>query len=125
SIAMRGRGADLQRRAIYIKDATGTVRIQNVSIRGRGKAGIDAVAISAPQATVQLINLKVDGIGGTSSGFHGDIVQPFGGVRRLVIRGLSGRTSYQGLYLVETDGRIGSVDMQNVDLSYRPNKKDR
>lgn len=124
SILMRGRGADLQRRGIYIKDATGTVRIQNVSIRGRGPSGIDAIAISAPKAVVQLINLKVDGIGGTESGFHGDIVQPFGGVKRLVIRGLTGRTSYQGLYLVQTGGRIGSVDMQNVDLSYRPNKKD-
>lgn len=125
SIALRGRGADLQRRGIYIKDATGTVRIQNVSIRGRGKGGIDAIAISAPRATVQLVNLKVDGVGGTSSGFHGDIVQPFGGVRRLVIRGLTGRTSYQGFYLVETGGKIGSVDMRNVDLSYRTNKQDR
>ena len=125
SIVMRGRGADHQRRAIYIKDATGTVRIQNVTIRERGRGGIDAIAISAPKAVVQLINLKVEGIGGSYSGFHGDIVQPFGGVRRLVIRGLTGSTSYQGLYLVETGGRIGSVDMQNVDLSYRENKKDR
>lgn len=112
----------LQRRAIYIKNATGTVRVQNVNIAGSHSAAeFDAVAISAPAAVVELVNLTVQNLHGSYTGFHGDIVQPFGGVKKLVINGLSGRTSYQGFYLAQTNGTIGSVELRNVSLSYHPN----
>jgi hypothetical protein len=124
-IVMKGGGSDVERRAIYIKNVTGIVRIQNVTVRGRRNAAFDAIAISAPEAVVELINIRVEGVHGTFDGFHGDIVQPFGGVKRLFVDGLSGRTGYQGLYLVETNGRIGSVVLNNVDLSYLPNRQDR
>ena len=112
----------LERRAIYIKNATGTVRIQNVNIAGSHSAAeFDAVAISAPEAVVELVNLTVQNLHGSYAGFHGDIVQPFGGVKKLVINGLTGRTSYQGFYLAQTNGTIGSVELRNVSLSYHPN----
>lgn len=124
TIVMSGTGSDLQRRAIYIKNATGTVRVQNVTIRGAtSSAAFDAVAISAPSAVVELVNLHVSNLHGSYAGFHGDIVQPFGGVKKLVVNGLVGQTSYQGFYLAETNGRIGGVELRNVQLSYLPNSQ--
>lgn len=125
TIVMSGSGSDLQRRAIYIKNAAGTVRIQNVAIRGaNSSAAFDAVAIAAPQAVVELVNLNVSNLHGRKAGFHGDIVQPFGGVKKLVVNGLTGQTAYQGFYLAETGGRIGAVELRNVKLSYLPNPHD-
>ncbi len=125
SIVMDGAGSDLQRRAIYVKDVQGTVRIQNLVISGKHNgAAFDAVAISAPEAVVELVNLTVHNLHGTYSGYHGDIVQPFGGVKKLVVNGLAGRTSYQGFYLAETWGEIGAVELKNVSLSYHENPED-
>jgi hypothetical protein len=125
TIVMSGSGSDLQRRAIYIKNATGTVRIQNVAITGRNNAAFDAFAIAAPQAVVELVNVRVTNLHGRKSGYHGDIIQPFGGVKKLVVNGLIGRTGYQGFYLAETNGQIGGVELRNVDLAYLPNSSDR
>jgi hypothetical protein len=125
SIAISGTGSDLQRRAIYIKNATGTVRVEDVSIRGStSTAAFDAVAIAAPLAVVELVNLNVSNLHGRMSGYHGDIVQPFGGVKKLIVNGLTGQTAYQGFYLAETGGKIGGVDLRNVRLSYLPNPYD-
>jgi hypothetical protein len=123
-IVMPGGDTDLERRAVYIKDATGTVRIEDLFIEGVGGAAFDAIAISAPEAVVELINIRVEGVHGTFDGFHGDIVQPFGGVRALYVNGLTGYSSYQGFYLEETSGPIGSVDLRNVNLGYDPNPED-
>lgn len=115
---------DLERRALYIKDATGTVRIEDLFIEGTDDAEFDAIAISAPEAVVELINIRVEDVHGTFAGFHGDIVQPFGGVRKLYVNGLTGYSSYQGFYLYQTSGPIGSVELWNVNLSYNPNPDD-
>lgn len=123
-IVMEPEESDLERRAIYIKDATGTVQVQNVFIEGVGDAVFDAIAISAPEATVKLTEIRVEGLRGTFDGFHGDIVQPFGGVKRLVVNGLTGRSNYQGFYLQETRGPIGAVVLRNVNLSYDDNPED-
>jgi hypothetical protein len=123
TIVMSGSGTDMQRRAIYIKNATGTVRVQNVAIRGSSStAAFDAFAISAPQAIVELVNINVSNLHGRYAGYHGDIVQPFGGVRKLVINGLTGRTGYQGFYLDYSN--IGAVELRNVSLSYYDNPYD-
>lgn len=119
-IVMEGEQAEDQR-AIYIKDATGTVQIRDVFIEGRDGVAFDAIAISAPDAVVELFDIRVEGVSGTYSGFHGDIVQPFGGVRELFVNGLTGRSNYQGFYLSETNGIIGSVTLRNVNLTYDDN----
>lgn len=119
-IVMEGDTAEDQR-AIYIKDATGTVQIRDMFIEGRDEIAFDAIAISAPDAVVELFNIRVEGVSGTFAGFHGDIVQPFGGVRELFVNGLTGRSNYQGFYLAETNGIIGSVILRNVDLAYTEN----
>ncbi len=107
---------DAQRRAIYIKGATGTVHIEGVSIEGSG-AEFDGIDINAPAATVQLENLRVAGIKGRSNGFHGDVVQAWGGVEDLRIDRLSATSNYQGLMLKQDLGPIDSVELSDVDLT--------
>lgn len=119
-----GGETDAERRAIYIKNATGTVHIEGVAIDGDEPRGFDGISISAPKAVVQIVNVRVTGILGRFDGFHGDIVQPFGGVEELRIDHLSGTSNYQGLYLAETSGAIGSADIRNVNLSYEANSYD-
>ncbi len=112
-----GTANNAQRTGIYIKDATGTVQIEGIQIEGSGGAEFDGVDISAPLATVQLENLRIIGVHGRLKAFHGDIVQPWGGVKDLRIDHLTGTSNYQGLTLQEDLGPIGSAEISNVDIT--------
>jgi hypothetical protein len=105
------------RTGIYIKDATGTVHVEGVSIDAAGGAAIDGIGISAPQATVQLENMRVVGLHGGFNSFHADVVQPWGGVGDLRIDRLTGSSDYQGLTLQQDIGAIGSAQLSHVDLT--------
>ena len=107
---------DGTRRAIYIKNATGTVHIEGVLFDGEKSGEYDAVAINAPKAIVQLQNLHITALGGSMKFFHGDIVQPWGGVKELRIDRLTGTTSYQGLQINQDSGKIGKEYVSNVNL---------
>ena len=91
---------------------------------GTTGADFDGIAIAAPNATVEVVNVRVEDVHGHSSGFHGDIIQPFGGVKKFYVDGLTGRSNYQGFSLQETGGQIGSVSLNNVNLSYDSNSYD-
>jgi len=108
---------DAQRRGIYIREATGTVHIEGVLIGGAGRTEFDGIDINAPRATVQIENVRVRGVRGGYDAFHGDVVQPFGGVKDLRIDRLSASSNYQGLTLKEDLGPIGSAEISNVDLT--------
>jgi hypothetical protein len=106
-----------QRTAIYVKGATGTVHIEGVLIDGAGASELDGVDVAAPQATVQLQNLRIVGIHGGLGSFHADVVQPWGGVHELRIDRLTGTSNYQGLMLADTSGAIGSAQLSRIDLT--------
>ena len=103
-------------RAIYIKDATGVVHVEGVLIDASGGGMSDGIDISAPLATVQVENVRVDGVYGYSNQFHADVVQPFGGVKDLRIDKLTGYTGYQGLTIDEDLGAIGAAELHRVNL---------
>ncbi len=119
-----GGETDTDRRGIYIKNATGIVHIEGVLIDGEELEGFDGISISAPRAVVQIVNVRIEGVTGYAQGFHGDVVQPFGGVRELRIDHLTASSSYQGFYLAETSGTIGRADIRNVNLYHLPNEVD-
>ncbi|HEY1854532.1 MAG TPA: hypothetical protein VGG40_08090 [Solirubrobacterales bacterium] len=104
------------RSAIYIDGATGTVQIEGVLLKGEPGVAWDGVDIAAPQATVQLENVRAERVRGSFNGFHGDVVQPWGGVRRLRIDRLSASSTYQGLTIDQDLGAIGSAEIDEVDL---------
>jgi hypothetical protein len=109
-----------ERRAIYIKDNAGTVHVEGVLIDSSGGAPSDAIAIAAPDSVVQIQNVRVDDLKGSESGWHADIVQPWGGVKELRIDRLTGSTSYQGLFLRPDLGDIGSLRISRVNLRQTP-----
>jgi hypothetical protein len=111
-----GAANDRYRTGIYVKNSTGTVHIEGVLIDGAPGAEWDGVDIDAPRATVQLENLRVDGVRGRFSRFHGDVVQPWGGVHALRIDRLTASSNYQGVTIPIDEGRIGSAQISRVDL---------
>jgi hypothetical protein len=112
-----GSAYDAERNGIYIKDATGTVHIEGVRINGAPEVEFDGVDINAPQATVQLENMRIEGVRGRFSAFHGDVVQPWGGVADLRIDRMTASSNYQGLTLQQDLGPIGSAELSDVDLT--------
>jgi len=111
-----GTVSDSQRRALYFKDQTGTVHVEGLEIDGSAGGEADAIAINAPQATVQIENVRVDYLHGRQSGTHADVVQPWGGVGVLRIDRLTGSSHFQGLTIPIDQGPIGSASIADVDL---------
>jgi len=105
-----------ERTGIYVKGATGVVHIEGVLIDGASGPQMDGIDVAAPQATVQLEYDRVINIRGMQSAWHGDDVQPWGGVKALRIDHFTGSSNFQGLTLNPTDGPIGSVQISNTNL---------
>jgi hypothetical protein len=103
---------------LMINGATGTVHIEGLLVDGDGGANADGIDIDAPQATVQIENSRIVNLTGSYTGFHADVVQPYGGVAALDIDHLTGSSNYQGLFLRPDVGPIGPVTLQDVNLSY-------
>lgn len=109
--------SDNETTALSIKGATGTVHVEGVLIDGSGGGEFDGVTINAPEATVQLENLRIVGVRGGYEKVHADVVQPWGGVKDLRIDRLTGRSNYQGLTLKPDLGTIGSAEVEEVDVT--------
>ncbi len=92
----------LEARGIYINGATGTVHIEGLWITGEGlKEGFN-IDLRAPEAILQLQNIRVDTVHGSREGHHADVVQTWAGPPVLRIDRLTGRTTYQGFFLHPT-----------------------
>jgi hypothetical protein len=108
------------RLALYLKNQTGTVHVEGLLIDNAGGDLSEGIQINAPQAVVQIQNVRIDGIHARDevnwSDNHPDLVQPWGGVQALRIDHLSGVTDCQGFFLVGNSGPIGSVDLRNIDI---------
>jgi hypothetical protein len=113
-------GADDTDTALYIRASTGTVHIEGLAITGDPDTEFDGIDINAPDATVQLENIRVSNAWGSYNSEHADIVQTWGGVKDLRIDDLSGDGDYQGLTIDPDLGPVGSVELQNVDLTLDP-----
>ncbi|WP_299033003.1 hypothetical protein [uncultured Pseudokineococcus sp.] len=91
----------LDRRALYLKEQTGTVHVEGVRMSGPLSEGIN---LGQPDgATVQLQNIVVEHVTGERDGHHADLLQTWAGPERLRVDGLSGSTDYQGVFLDPMD----------------------
>lgn len=109
-------GAD--QRAIYVRNCTGTVHIEGVYIDGNvAGSEADGIAVNAPEAVVQIQNVRIEGLRGGYSSNHADVFQPWGGVREFRIDRLSGSSNYQGLQIFQTLGAIGGGTVRNTDIT--------
>ncbi|HBC89712.1 MAG TPA: hypothetical protein DCZ94_22460 [Lentisphaeria bacterium] len=112
---------DAYRRALYFAKTVGTVHVEGVLIDNSGNSDFDGICINAPEAIVQIQNCRIIGLTGFYTGFHSDIVQPWGGVKELRIDRLTGSTNYQGLQLEPGLGPIGSAEISHADFKFLPN----
>lgn len=105
-------------RAIYVSKCTGTVHIEGLYINGAvAGSQADGIAVNAPQALVQIQNVRVEGMRGAKSGNHADVFQPWGGVREFRIDRLTGSTNYQGLHIKRGQGPIGRGTIRNTNIA--------
>jgi hypothetical protein len=111
-----GAANDRYRTGLYLKGQTGTVHVEGLLLDAAPGVRWDAIDIDAPAATVQLENIRADGVRGGFHSFHADVVQPWGGVRALRIDRLTASSNYQGLTLPIDKGPIGGARISHVDL---------
>ena len=106
-------------RGLYIKDLTGVAHIDGFRTDGSGGAMMDGIVISAPLATVQIQNTRIEGVYGHLDQFHGDCIQPYGGVKVLRVYNVTCPTGYQGLSIwsVPASPRGWTVDLERVNVS--------
>lgn len=101
---------------LYIKGTTGTVHAEGLSFSAAPGVEWDAIDINAPQATVQLENIRAERLRGGYDGLHADVIQPWGGVRVLRVDRLSASSNYQGLMIPIDRGPIGRAVLSRIDL---------
>lgn len=107
---------DRMRRALYIKDATGTVHVEGIHFQLAGGSEADAIVIAAPRATVQVENVRVDGVHGFLRSWHADVIQPWGGVKALLVDRLTAVTAYQGIQLTNLRAPIGRITVSRTNI---------
>jgi hypothetical protein len=98
NVVLIGGRIEAEERGLYLRDQTGTVHVEGLSIGGEGlKEGINLAQTLG--ATVQLQNISVDMVTGSYEGWHADLLQTWAGPRVLLVDGFSGTTGYQGFFL--------------------------
>jgi hypothetical protein len=103
--------------ALVIKDSVGIVHVEGVLFDGT-QHEMDAIQIVAPAATVQVENVRAIGLLGSFNTNHSDVIQPYGGVAKLRVDHLTADSNYQGIFTRPDLAPVGSVELQNVDLSF-------
>ncbi len=110
-------GADDTDTAIYVRGSTGTVHIEGVLIRAEADTQFDGIDVNAPLATVQVENVRMENVYGSSTTEHADVIQTWGGARALRVDHLTAKGDYQGLTIAPSLGSVGSVQLKNIDLT--------
>lgn len=114
-----------ERRGLLLEGQTGVVHVEGVWLRGEDLS--EGIQIDAPEAHVQLQNIRVERLTARDtvdfSDNHPDVVQPYGGVAGLRIDRLTAYTEYQGLFLVGSLGPIGAVDLRRVNIVGLPSAR--
>jgi hypothetical protein len=106
---------------LFIANSVGIVHVEGVLFDG-SLHEMDAIQISAPAATVQIENVRASGLFGSFDTNHSDVIQPWGGVKALRVDRLTADSNYQGIFTRPDQGAIGSVNLQNVDLTFNNTK---
>jgi hypothetical protein len=113
-------------RGLYLIGQTATVHIDGLHVTG--SALFDGIVLDQRLgATVQLQNIRIDTVHGSRSGDHADLVQTWAGPVLLRIDGLTGRTTYQGFFLMPRQrikpggpltytGPLDTWDFRNINI---------
>jgi hypothetical protein len=110
-------GADDTDTALYVRAATGTVHIEGLLIKADEDTLFDGIDVNAPEATVQVENMRVEDVYGSLDSEHADVIQTWGGVKQLDVDGLTANGDYQGLQIAPDLGPVGTVNLDHVDMT--------
>jgi hypothetical protein len=113
-------GADGTDTGIYIRHSTGIVHLEGILIRAETDVQFDGIDINAPEAVVQVENVRIDGVYGSKTTEHADVIQPWGGAKALEVDRLTADGDYQGLTIDPSVGSVRKAIIQNVDLTLDP-----
>lgn len=106
------------RRGLKLEHQRGTVHVEGLLLTGKDLS--EGIQIEAPEATVQLVNIRIDELRARDkrnfSDNHPDLVQLVGPVRVLRIDGFTGVTDYQGLFLQPPRGTVEGVELRRVNI---------
>lgn len=108
---------DTTHRVLYIANATGTVHIEGVKISNPFSVQQDDVAVNAPLAIVQIQRSWLGPVYGWYAKWHGDLIQPWGGVLALRVADVTGISAYQGLQMSGLTGPVGSLDIRRINFT--------
>ncbi|OLT41897.1 hypothetical protein BJF86_02505 [Serinicoccus sp. CNJ-927] len=91
-------GEGLSGRALLLRDQTGTVHVEGLLLTGPGLT--EGINLDQRQgAVVQLQNIHVSLVDGSSGDHHADLVQSWAGPGELRVDRFTGVTAYQGFFL--------------------------
>lgn len=100
------------------KDQTGTLWIHDVHFGGRRLTG--GIQLQEPESTVVMRDVLFDAVYGSYRTNHAELVQTWAGPRRLLIDGMTGSDTYQGLFLLPNQLYTGSApsvfDLRHINI---------
>ncbi len=111
------------RTGIKIKNSKGIIHIEGILIYGEDLS--EGIQISAPNAIIQIQNVRIEDIHAHDqvnfTDNHPDLIQPYGNVTELRIDHFTGSTDYQGFMLkADYNGALGTVKISNANIIGRP-----
>jgi hypothetical protein len=102
----------------YLHNTAGTLWVHDVHFGGTNLTG--GVQLQEPGATVVMRDVLFDTVYGSYTTNHAELIQTWSGPARFLIDGLTGSTTYQGLYLLPNQMDNTTVetqwDFRNIDI---------
>ena len=110
-----GDSAYWDRTGVKVRYSTGVVHLEGLLIDGAYLA--DGIVTAAPDATLQIQNVRVERVHATGAE-HADCLQTQGGLGALRIDRFSCTTQLQGIFMkIESGLRVGPTDIRNVNIA--------
>jgi hypothetical protein len=114
-------GADGSDTALYVRGSTGVVHLEGLLLRGEENVQFDGIDVNAPEAVIQVENVRMSELYGSQMTEHADAIQPWGGAKALEIDRLTADGDYQGLTINPNNGSsVAGSDIENVNLTVDP-----
>jgi hypothetical protein len=102
----------------YLHNTAGTLWVDDVHFGGTNLTG--GVQLQEPGATVVMRDVLFDTVYGSYATNHAELIQTWSGPSRFLIDGLTGATTYQGLFLLPNQWDNATVetqwDFRNIDI---------
>ena len=104
--------------AAYLEHQTGTLWVHDVHFGGDHLTG--GVQLQEPGATVVMRDVMFDRVYGSYHTNHAELLQTWCGPTRLLIDGLSGSTTYQGLFMLPNQWcstPLSEFDLRHISIN--------